>query len=193
MSLIRRVSQVCRIRQAFYIADGFGCSWRFVSSHPLVRSPIAVPTLHQCVPTCCVILTIERGDSHGHSVALGRSPDTRWEPIDWCCHLSFNTVKWMTHCHHSMQSATQPSYCPCVAPALVRSTRAFASDFPQNAGHFPPYAGRRTVRPPRCPLLSEPCGTAGTHLFRSKRQALLIHRHGVTSHIFQSRILRLPL
>ena len=91
-------------------------------------------------------LTILRGDSHDHSVALGRSSDTRWEPIDRCCHLSFNTVKWMTHCQHSVQMATQLSYCPWVVPALVRSTRAFASNFPQNAARFPPYAGRCTVR-----------------------------------------------
>ena len=67
----------------------------------------------QCVPTCCVTVTILPGDSHGHSVALERSSDTRWEPIDRCCHLSFNTEKWMTHCQHSVQRATQLSYCPC--------------------------------------------------------------------------------
>ena len=60
------------------------------------------------------------------------------------------------------------------------STRAFASDFPENAARLPPYAGRSTVRPPRCPLRSEPCGTAGTHLVPSKRQAPLTQLHSVT-------------
>lgn len=128
-----------------------------MSSRPLFDHTAPCLTLCQCVPpTCCVTVTILRGDSHGHSVALARSPDTRWEPIDRCCHLSLNTVKWMTHCHYSIQRATQLSYWPCVVPALVRSTLAFASNFPQHTARLPPCAGRRTVRPPRCPLLSEP-------------------------------------
>lgn len=135
------------------VSDVRGCWCRHVRCCDRIAP---CPTLYLSVPTCCVTVTILRGDSHGHSVALGRSSDTRCEPIDRCCHLSFNTVKWMTHCHHSMQRTTQLSYCPCVVPALVRNTRAFASDFPQNAARLPPYARRRTVRPPRCQVLSDP-------------------------------------
>jgi hypothetical protein len=120
--------------------------------------PAPCLTLCQCVPTCCFAVTILRGDSHGHSVALRRSPDTRCEPIDRCCHLSFNTVKWMTHCHQSMHRAPQLSYCPCVVLAPVRSTRAVASNSPQNSVRLPPCACRGTVRPPPDHLSVAPPG-----------------------------------
>ena len=151
------------------------CRYVHCSDHP---APCL--TFCQCVPTCCVTVTMLHGDSHGHSVALEQSSDTRWEPIDRCCHLSFNTVKWMTHCQHSVQRATQLSYCPCVVPALVRSTRAFASNFP---------AKRRTLaaicRSSHC--APSPLSAAfraltaslwhcreETRLVRSKRQAQLV-------------------
>jgi hypothetical protein len=125
--------------QAVYIADDFPCLWLFCLSvclsvclSQLITNPEATAlcghvhssaplcpserhVLLERVPTCCVTRTITPGDSNGLTAALvcaregcGTPAGT---PIDRCCHLSFNTVKWMTHCHGAMQRPTQRASC----------------------------------------------------------------------------------